>query len=133
MTEPKTANENSQERSVSSSEAMAASNKIPPENRRVHRVGSISFGMILILLGILLLLRLMIPALTYTVILDFWPVTLIVLGLEVLLANCRSDRVTFQFDGWSVFFLFLILGFTICIGILDTVLAYWSQNIWRCF
>ena len=129
MTEPKTTNKNPQEMTVSPNEALTDSSKISPENRSVHRVGSITLGLILILLGILLLLRLIIPALTYSVILDFWPVTLIVLGLEVLIANMRSNEVTFQFDGWSVFFLFVILGFTICIGILDFILVHWPQNI----
>ncbi|MDE6433573.1 MAG: hypothetical protein K2L07_05030 [Lachnospiraceae bacterium] len=129
MTESTITNKNPQEMTISPNEALTDSDKIPPINRSVHRVGSITFGIILILLGILLLLRLIIPALTYTVILDFWPVTLIVLGLEVLIANMRSEQVTFQFDGWSVFFLFMILGFTICIGILDYILVHWPQNI----
>lgn len=129
MTGSKTTNKNPQEMTISPNAALTDSNKIPPKNRSVHRVGSITFGIILILLGILLLLRLIIPALTYTVILDFWPITLIVLGLEVLIANMRSDQIAFQFDGWSVFFLFMILGFTICIGILDFILVHWPQNI----
>ena len=96
---------------------------------KIHRVGSITFGTILIALGILLLLRLIIPTLTYTAILDFWPVTLILLGIEVLIANMRSEQVIFQFDGWSVFFLFMVLGFTMCIGMMDYILVHLSQNI----
>lgn len=98
-------------------------------NKKVHRVGSITFGIILILLGIALLLQLIFPAITYSVILDFWPVTLIVLGLEVLIANMRSDQTDFQFDGWSILFLFLVLGFTICIGTMDFVLTHLPQEI----
>ena len=98
------------------------------QTTKIHRVGSITFGTILIILGILLLLRLIIPAITYTAILNFWPVTLILLGLEVLIANLRSEQVAFQFDGWSVFFLFMVLCFTMCIGIMDYILVHLPQN-----
>lgn len=96
---------------------------------KIHRVGSITFGTILIVLGILLLLRLIIPAITYIAILNFWPVTLILLGFEVLIANMRSGQVVFQFDGWSIFFLFMVLGFTMCIGIMDYILLHLSQEL----
>ena len=99
------------------------------QTTKIHRVGSITFGTILIILGILLLLRLIIPAITYTAILNFWPVTLILLGLEVLIANMRSEQVAFQFDGWSIFFLFMVLGFTMCIGIMDYILLHLSQEL----
>lgn len=98
-------------------------------NIKIHRVGSITFGIIMIILGTLLLLKLIIPAITYTTILNFWPVTLILLGLEILIANTRSEHVTFQYDGWSIFYLFMIIGFTICIGVMDFVLTHFSQQL----
>lgn len=130
MTESKTANENPAEMTISpNTAALKDSTTNKPASTKIHRVGSITFGVVLIILGVLLLLQLIIPALTYTAILNFWPATLILLGLEVLIANMRSDQVAFQFDGWSIFFLFMILGFTICIGMLDFVLVHFPQHI----
>lgn len=94
---------------------------------RTHRVGSITFGSILIILGILLTVHIFVPSLTYTSIMQFWPVTFIVLGCEVLFANIRSEKVAFRYDGWSIFFLFTVLIFAGCMGILDYCLVHWPE------
>ena len=86
---------------------------------KTHRVGTITLGCMLIVFGILLLLHLFIPALTYTTILNYWPVSFILLGLEVLATNIRSNKVTFIYDGWSIILLFFILGFTMFMGITE--------------
>lgn len=51
---------------------------------RVRRVGSVTFGILLVLCGITGLLHLVFPALDYEVVYRFWPVVLILLGIEVL-------------------------------------------------
>ncbi len=96
---------------------------------KTHRVGTTTFGSILVILGIVLLLQLFIPGLDYTIILDFWPVTLILLGIEILVANARSNTVQFQYDGWSIVLMFLTLGFTCCMGIADYILAHMPQYL----
>lgn len=90
---------------------------------RTHRVGTITFGSILILLGILLLIHLFVPTLSYSAIISYWPVTLILLGIEILAANFRSEKVTFVYDGWAIFLLFMVLCFTGCMGILDWIMV----------
>ncbi|MCM1158085.1 MAG: DUF5668 domain-containing protein [Bacteroidales bacterium] len=96
---------------------------------KTHKVGTITFGCVLIVLGILLILHLFIPALTYTAILNYWPVTLILLGIEILMANFRSEKVTFTYDGWSILLMFMVLGFTMCMGILDWMLVNLPQHV----
>ncbi len=96
---------------------------------KTHRVGTTTFGSILVILGIVLLLQLFIPGLDYTIILDFWPVTLILLGIEILVANARSNTVQFQYDGWSIVLMFLTLGLTCCMGIADYILAHMPQYL----
>lgn len=97
---------------------------------KTHRVGTITFGCILIALGVLLIVHLFVPKLTYTVILNYWPVTLILLGIEILVANSRSEKTAFTYDGWSIVLLFLILGFTMCMGILDWILVNVPEHIY---
>lgn len=98
---------------------------------KTHRVGTITFGCILVLLGILLLLHTFIPTLTYAAILNYWPVVLIALGIEILIANSRSGKVNFSYDGWSIFLMFMILLFTECMGILDWILTNYPEHIYR--
>lgn len=51
---------------------------------RIHKVGAITFGIVLIILGVLFLLSLFFPKLDYLMIYHFWPLILIALGVEVL-------------------------------------------------
>ena len=57
---------------------------------RIHRVGSVTFGILLVLTGILFLGRLFLPRLNYEAVLHFWPLILISLGVEVLLGCTRK-------------------------------------------
>ena len=91
---------------------------------------ALSIGCILIVLGVLLIVHLFVPKLTYTAILNYWPVTLILLGIEILVANFRSEKETFTYDGWSIVLMFLILGFTMCMGILDWILVNVPNHIY---
>ena len=65
---------------------------------RTHRVGSITLGSALVLFGILFLVHLFVPVLTYEIIFHIWPCIFILLGIEILLAN-RKKNVEFVYDG----------------------------------
>ncbi len=51
---------------------------------RVHRLGSVTFGVVLVLLGALFMIHLILPALNFMMVFRLWPVVLILLGVEVL-------------------------------------------------
>lgn len=53
----------------------------------VRRVGTVTFGIVLIATGILFLIHLAIPSFRCFVVYRFWPVILILLGIEVLLGS----------------------------------------------
>lgn len=59
---------------------------------RIRRVGSVTFGLVLVACGILFLVHLFLPTLNYTVIFRLWPLMLITLGIEVL-ASSRDKNV----------------------------------------
>lgn len=56
---------------------------------RIHRVGSVTFGLVLIATGMIFLFELFFPRLDYRLVLRFWPLILILLGMEVL-SGCRQ-------------------------------------------
>ncbi|MEL7657573.1 MAG: DUF5668 domain-containing protein [Bacillota bacterium] len=77
---------------------------------RTRRVGTITMGVSLIAAGILFLLHLFIPlTVTYLYIFRSWPVILILLGAEVLIANLRSKEEKIIYDGWAIFIMVLIM------------------------
>ncbi|MBQ8877145.1 MAG: hypothetical protein IJ029_00305 [Lachnospiraceae bacterium] len=53
----------------------------------IRRVGSVSFGIVLLLSGFLLLAHTFFPKFDYLTVYRFWPVTLIMLGIEVLVGS----------------------------------------------
>lgn len=95
----------------------------------IHRVGTITFGVILVLFGILFLLRILYPALDYQLICRLWPCALIGLGLEVL-AGAMDKRAVFVYDKTAVIFMLLILLFAMCMGGMEWMMSMPDMVIW---
>lgn len=54
---------------------------------RIRRLGSVTFGIVLVTLGVSFIINRFFPALDYIIIFRFWPVLFILLGIEVLLGS----------------------------------------------
>ncbi len=78
--------------------------------QRTHKVGTVTFGLILVLMGTLMLLRLVLPALDYELIFHLWPVIFIVLGAEVLVSSFKPEE-PIAYDGAAIFLLLLLIFF----------------------
>ncbi len=68
---------------------------------RVHRVGTVTFGCILILFGILFLAHIFVPWLHYEYVLRLWPLVFIFLGVEVLVGNHRVSKMKADAAQWK--------------------------------
>lgn len=93
---------------------------------RTHRVGTITFGCLLIIFGILFLMNIFIPALNYTVIIRLWPCLFIFLGLEVLISNYKFSKynsmetgVSFVYDKAAIFLM-------ICLFFFAMIMSWWD-------
>ena len=76
------------------------------------KIGVLTLGVSLVVFGVLFLLRAFFPALSYISVLKFWPVVLILLGLEVLIAALlpqKEGAPRTSVDVASVVLLFLTL------------------------
>lgn len=89
-----------------------------------RRVGSFSLGCVLILMGTLYLLHLVIPSLSYEVIFRFWPAVLILLGGEILVANCHHGDKTFEYDLGGIILMFLVVCFSCGMGLIDYMMQH---------
>lgn len=80
------------------------------------RVGTISAGVILISLGILLIIEKINGMYSVGRVIKWWPVILIILGCEILVFSflSRKDDSKLKFDGMSIFIIFMVLIF--CFG-----------------
>ena len=84
---------------------------------RVHRVGTVTLGIGLVIFGVLFLLKLFLPMLDYLVIYRLWPVILILLGIEVLI-SCRKSNVIY--DKWGIVILICLVSFALIMGWMDS-------------
>jgi len=67
-------------------------------------------GISLIGTGILFAVHLFIPGvLTYFYIFRLWPLILVLLGIEVLVANIKNKEEKIIYDGWAIFIMILVL------------------------
>lgn len=98
--------------------------------QRTRRVGSVTFGLTLILFGVLFLANIMLPTLHYEVIFRLWPVVFIFLGIEILVENHRSntERCRFVYDFPAIIMLALMLLFAMLMAAVDYTITY--QNLY---
>ncbi len=92
------------------------------KNKRTHRVGSITFGVLLVLFGSLFLVHAFVPALLYSMIFRLWPCIFILLGLEVLVSS-RKEGTTYTYDGMAIFLTMLLTIFAFVMAFLEISLT----------
>lgn len=98
--------------------------------QRTRRVGSVTFGLTLILFGVLFLVNMILPTLHYEVIFRLWPVVFIFLGIEILVENHRSntEKCRFVYDFPAIVMLALMLLFAMLMAAVDYTITY--QNLY---
>lgn len=108
---------------------------------KVRRVGSVTFGTILVLTGVLFLAHLFFPAFNYFLIYRFWPVILILLGIEVLAGSRQKtyeiiddqgkiiEQSKVVYDVAAILLMIALTGFSMFMALISWV--YETQNyIW---
>lgn len=98
-------------------------NPVPQPPKKVRRVGTFTFGLLLVAAGVLLILRAVMPTLDLRFVVSLLPVALIALGIEVLIYAARPD-VQLRYDGVSIFVCILIL---FGVGGSSVMLQLWNE------
>lgn len=94
---------------------------------RVHRVGSITTGLMLVAGGVMFLLCSVFNLMSYEMVFKFWPVILIFMGIELLLFNTKGK--TFVYDKGAIVLLFLLSLFSMGMAGADLVFNEWLHCI----
>ena len=111
---------------------VVAADRERQESLRVRRVGSVTFGLTLILFGILFLIHMALPSLNYEVIFQFWPVVFILLGVEMLVENHKSsaEKCKFVYDFPAILMLVIMLLFAMVMAAAEFSLRYYQRGWW---
>lgn len=89
---------------------------------RIHRVGTITLGSILIIFGSLFFCHIFFPALTYETVFHLWPLILVLLGAETL--YCSRKYEDFRYDFGAICMVLLVGFMTVCMALSDLVLRW---------
>ena len=94
---------------------------------KTRRVGAITCGIILVLLGVLCLIHIFYPEFRYEYILRGWPLILILIGGEMLAANVTcSEHVKLKYDIPAVILVFILVLFAMMMGGLEFAMEYYG-------
>lgn len=103
---------------------------------RTRRVGTVTFGSILVIFGTLFLLHIFLPALNYGIIFRCWPCILILLGIEVLVENFRAVKqtekgisVSFVYDKAAILLMICLTFFSMVLAAADFCMQYGNGHI----
>jgi len=81
-----------------------------------RRVGTLTAGVSMVIFGALFLLRLAVPAITIRLIASLWPLVLILLGIEILIAYALNKEGQMRYDAGSVVIIIALAFFTVCMA-----------------
>lgn len=98
----------------------------PAKIVRKHRVGTFTAGILLILFGVLFLLHLFVPAVSYVMIFHFWPCVLILIGFEMLYASRKEEEIIY--DAGAIFLIILLAVFAMGMAGADLLIQYAIQE-----
>jgi len=69
---------------------------------RIRRLGSVTFGIVMIALGIIMIINAIFAEFDLVLLLRFWPVILVFLGIEVLLGNHYKSTEIINPEGKAI-------------------------------
>ncbi len=99
---------------------------------RPRRVGSVTFGLTLVLFGVLFLIHIVVPTLHYEMIFQFWPVVFVLLGVEILVENHKSsaEQCRFVYDFPAILMMVVMLLFAMVMAAAEFSLHYYQRGWW---
>ena len=97
--------------------------------QKMHRVGTMTLGSVLIIFGILFLLRIFLNGISYELIFRLWPIILILLGVEVLIANVRRKDEKIIYDKTAIVLIIVLSFFAMGMAVIDFCMTTASAHI----
>lgn len=91
---------------------------------RVRRIGTVTFGGMLVVFGLLFLIHVFVPRLSYAWIFRLWPLVFISLGIEVLTAGIHRGSEKQIYDGMAIFLMAVLVLFSMGMAVLDMAIQY---------
>lgn len=91
---------------------------------RIHRVGTLTFGVTLIGMGVLFLIQIFCNNLPIRIVIQVWPIVFIFLGVEILYANRKIKEQEFLYDKVAIMLTMALLFFAMLLAIIENAVRF---------
>jgi len=92
-----------------------------------RRVGTFTTGIVLVMFGVMFLLRLTSLNIDYLMISSLWPLVLVFLGIEIIVAYLINKENTMKYDFPAIFLIVMLSLFAMGMGCMEYALTHISQ------
>ena len=92
-----------------------------------RRVGTFTTGIVLVIFGTLFLLRLTAFNVDYLLIASLWPLVLILLGIEIIMAYLINKEEVMRYDFGAIMLVILLSFFAMGMGCMEYAITHMSQ------
>ena len=92
-----------------------------------RRVGTFTTGIVLIMFGVMFLLRLIFPIINFSIILSLWPLILVFLGIEIIIAYIINKEEQMRYDVGAIFLVVILSFFSMGMAGMEFVINHLSQ------
>jgi len=92
-----------------------------------RRVGTFTTGLVLVMFGVMFLLRLINPSIDYLKIASLWPLVLILLGIEIIVAYLINKEEIMKYDFGAIVLIIMLSFFAMGMGCMEYVLTHISE------
>lgn len=96
---------------------------------KIKKIGTFTFGIMLIIFGVLFIFRIFYPNFSYEIILKFWPIMFIFLGFEILIANHKIEESELIYDKTAFILIIILTFFAMGMAIAEISLNYASRYL----
>lgn len=94
---------------------------------RGRRVGTFTAGIVLIMFGAMFLLRLIIPTINFAIILSLWPLILVFLGIEIIVAYIINKEEQMKYDASAIVLVIILSFFAMGMAGMEFVITHLSE------
>ena len=92
-----------------------------------RRVGKFTAGIVLIMFGVMFLLRTIFPIINFTLILSLWPLILVFLGIEIIVAYIINKEEQMKYDASAIVLIIILSFFAMGMGTMEFLINHSSE------
>ena len=92
-----------------------------------RRVGTLTAGIILVIFGVIFLLRLVTANINIYLIASLWPIILVLLGIEIIVAYIINKEEKMKYDFGAIVLVIILVFFAMGMGAAEFVINHLAQ------